>query len=215
MLIPFVCSQRVCLLHATECTAKPLHTHSHTHAHTQLSLTLLRTSHGAALCSMAVALDSKSSGAVRRAVSSTPADLGAALHGCCFCCEAHLALCIHALSCSAGGSSTAGTEVALVSCRRAAVPVAPLAIVALNRDFCPTLSINLLPTRLHWHPSELSAKPPGLPWSVSALSHASLQRRLIFPGTVSKTVQHMLPQARDHCSFEQNKSQEQGTHPAT
>lgn len=54
------------------------------------------------------------------------------------------------------------------------MPVAPLAI-ALDRNFC--LGLFQLTYCLHWHSGEFLAKPPGLPWSVSALSHASLQRR--------------------------------------
>lgn len=180
MLMPLVCSQRVCLLHATERIADPP-------GQAQLPLMALDFiwgSSGQRDCSP----DSKSGGAVRRAVSSTPADPGDAPHGCCFCHEAHLAQCIHALSCSAGGSGTAGTEVAPVSWHTAAVPLGPLATVALNWDFCPTFSINLLPTPLPLHPSELLAKPLGLPWSVSVLPRASLQRIGIFPGMVFKTV---------------------------
>lgn len=138
-----------------QCTANPP-----SYMHAQLSLAMLWTSCGAALCSKTVPLGSRSSGAVKRAVSCTPADLGTALHGCWFCASV--------LCHSTGGSSTAGMEVAPVPCHRAAGHVAP------NRDFHLFLSINLLPISLHWHPSELSAKPPGLSWSVSALSHPSL-----------------------------------------
>lgn len=146
-----------------QCTANPP---LPPYMHAQLSLAMLWTSRGAALCSMTIPLGSRSSGAVKRAVSCTPADLGTALHGCWFCASV--------LCHSTGGSSTAGTEVAPVPCHRAAGHVAPLPIAAPNRDFHLFLSINLLPISLHWRPSELSAKPPGLSWSVSALSHPSL-----------------------------------------
>lgn len=92
MQIPLFCSQRVCMFASCN-RVHSEHHHAHPPNHTQLSLTMLWTSHGAALCSMIVPLDSKSSGAVM-ASSSTQADLGAAPHGC-FCCEAHLALCIY------------------------------------------------------------------------------------------------------------------------
>lgn len=90
---------------------------------------------------------------------------------------------------SALGAPRAGTEWLPETLPRAAVPAAPRAKVALDRGlysvykvhhsqliYCPLLYIVIL----------VSCQPNLT--SVSALSHASLGRRWIFPGTIFKTV---------------------------
>lgn len=79
-----ISSQRVYLFHAT--------VHSKLlHAHLAIADCCLHSLWG----SMIIALGSSSSGAVRRAASSTLAALSTATRGCCFCCEAHLTLLLH------------------------------------------------------------------------------------------------------------------------
>lgn len=110
-------------------------------------------------------------------------------------------LCASTLSHRAGGASRADRGSSWVLLQSSCAHITFSTSSTGQGFWSLTLSINLWPTPLHWQSGELPAKTPGLPWSVSALSHASLQRRLMFSVTVSKTVKHVLLQARGHCSF--------------